>query len=150
MQNPVTKIPKYKDCRVLFVLCRWYVAILRVILVFDLHQVDMQQPDKSFNLLTHLDVAHADLVPSFDFMSLTESGLLEDPPVLGTTKVKDTIKEDIPDKECIICFDCYEKGDSIIRLDCWCFFHEECIESWFAKKEIICCPVHNRETEGGD
>lgn len=114
-------------------------------------QMDNVPPmSESFSLAIHLEENHADLVPSFDYLSLTESGGIPSPD-LGKALVKNILEKEIPEKECIICFDIYSKGDEVTRLDCWCFFHSECIEEWFEKKGGICCPVHNREeTEGGD
>ena len=106
---------------------------------------------EGFSLLVHLDDAHKDLVPSFNYLSLTESGAISPSVQLGKAQVKDILEADIPDKECIICFDVYSKGDDVTRLDCWCFFHSECIEEWFEQKGGVCCPVHNREeTDGAD
>lgn len=43
-------------------------------------------------------------------------------------------------QECSICMVEYEVGDALVRLECWCKFHEECIVSWFGRKAE--CPVH--------
>lgn len=42
--------------------------------------------------------------------------------------------------ECSICMVEYEIGDRLVRLECWCKFHEECIVEWFGRKAE--CPVH--------
>lgn len=43
-------------------------------------------------------------------------------------------------QECSICMVEYEVGDKLIRLECWCKFHEDCIVSWFGRRAE--CPVH--------
>lgn len=43
-------------------------------------------------------------------------------------------------QECSICMVEYEVGDRLVRLECWCKFHEECIVEWFGRKAE--CPVH--------
>lgn len=44
--------------------------------------------------------------------------------------------------ECVICFEEFKQGDSVVRLECLCIYHESCIMSWFAKKGEGKCPVH--------
>lgn len=43
-------------------------------------------------------------------------------------------------QECSICMVEYEVGERLVRLECWCKFHEECIMEWFGRKRE--CPVH--------
>lgn len=42
--------------------------------------------------------------------------------------------------ECSICMVEYDVGDKLVRLECWCKFHEDCIVEWFGRKAE--CPVH--------
>ena len=42
--------------------------------------------------------------------------------------------------ECSICMIEYEVGEKIVRLDCWCKFHEECIVEWVGRGGG--CPLH--------
>lgn len=44
--------------------------------------------------------------------------------------------------ECVICFEDFEKGASVGRLECLCIYHEKCILNWFARKGAGECPVH--------
>ena len=43
-------------------------------------------------------------------------------------------------QECSICMVEYDVGDRLVRLECWCKFHEECIVEWFGRRAE--CPVH--------
>lgn len=43
-------------------------------------------------------------------------------------------------QECSICMVEYDVGDKLVRLECWCKFHEECIVEWFGRRAE--CPVH--------
>lgn len=45
--------------------------------------------------------------------------------------------------ECAICFEDFEGGQTVGRLECLCVFHDECILKWFHKKGAGKCPVHN-------
>ncbi|PUU75021.1 FYVE zinc finger-domain-containing protein [Tuber borchii] len=44
--------------------------------------------------------------------------------------------------ECVICFEEFEVGDVIARLECLCRYHKKCIRMWFDKKGSGECPVH--------
>lgn len=44
--------------------------------------------------------------------------------------------------ECVICFEEFRPGDSVVRLECLCIYHEHCIMGWFSKKGDGKCPVH--------
>ncbi|PWW79086.1 hypothetical protein C7212DRAFT_340008 [Tuber magnatum] len=44
--------------------------------------------------------------------------------------------------ECVICFEEFEVGDMIARLECLCRYHKKCIRMWFDKKGNGECPVH--------
>lgn len=43
--------------------------------------------------------------------------------------------------ECSICMVEYEPGDRLVRLECWCKFHQECIVQWVVGRGGS-CPVH--------
>lgn len=46
-------------------------------------------------------------------------------------------------EECPICFEEYESGQSIARLECWCVFHLHCIKAWKSQKAGAGgCPLH--------
>lgn len=42
--------------------------------------------------------------------------------------------------ECSICMEDYEVGQDLVRLECLCKFHRECIVDWFKRKPE--CPLH--------
>lgn len=44
--------------------------------------------------------------------------------------------------ECTICFEDYEPGQNVARLECLCIYHERCIKDWFSRKGQGSCPVH--------
>jgi len=44
------------------------------------------------------------------------------------------------DKECMICYEEYEKGQMVSRLECFCVYHKSCLENWLSRKQ--CCPLH--------
>jgi len=54
------------------------------------------------------------------------------------------------DRECMICYDEYEKGQMVSRLECFCVFHKNCLENWLSRKQ--CCPLHmeSNSVSGGD
>lgn len=54
------------------------------------------------------------------------------------------------DRECLICYDEYEKGQMVSRLECFCVFHKNCLENWLSRKQ--CCPLHmeNNSVNAGD
>lgn len=45
-------------------------------------------------------------------------------------------------EECSICFEEYESGQTVARLECWCIFHVDCIQAWKDKKASGGCPLH--------
>jgi hypothetical protein len=46
----------------------------------------------------------------------------------------------LPERECSICFDDFQQGEMVARVECMCIFHQCCIEQWFQKRK--CCPFH--------
>ncbi|KAF3934131.1 hypothetical protein ABW20_dc0100407 [Dactylellina cionopaga] len=44
--------------------------------------------------------------------------------------------------ECVICFEEFEAGDAIARLECFCRYHKKCITDWFNRRGDGQCPVH--------
>jgi len=46
--------------------------------------------------------------------------------------------------ECSICMIEYEVGERLVRLECWCKFHEECIVQWVGRGGG--CPLHKINT----
>lgn len=58
-----------------------------------------------------------------------------------------TEKDCIDDAECAICFEDFEPGAKMARLECFCRFHEACIRGWWEKKPGM-CPVHGHNMEG--
>lgn len=55
---------------------------------------------------------------------------------------KDCVGTDGAAQECTICMEDYEIGQALVRLECFCKYHQGCITDWLGvapKKE---CPVH--------
>ena len=48
-------------------------------------------------------------------------------------------------QECIICFEEFEPGDEMGRLECLCKFHRKCIREWWETKGPGSCPVHQQQ-----
>lgn len=46
--------------------------------------------------------------------------------------------------DCMICYEDFEPGQQIGRLECLCVFHEKCILEWFGRKGVGSCPLHNQ------
>ncbi|KAL8692066.1 MAG: hypothetical protein Q9218_002825 [Villophora microphyllina] len=44
--------------------------------------------------------------------------------------------------ECVICFEEFEQGVEMGRLECLCKFHKRCIRQWWDTKGVGACPVH--------
>jgi hypothetical protein len=55
-------------------------------------------------------------------------------------KEKDCFDEEGQAQECVICFEEFEVGDEMGRLECLCKFHRACIKGWFEKR--MGCPTH--------
>lgn len=45
-------------------------------------------------------------------------------------------------QECVICFDEFEVGDEMGRLECLCKFHRGCIRGWWESGKWGSCPTH--------
>lgn len=45
--------------------------------------------------------------------------------------------------ECALCLEDYKLGDKVLMLPCAHFFHEDCVEPWFAKS--LLCPLCQQE-----
>ncbi|WPH00880.1 E3 ubiquitin-protein ligase PIB1 [Acrodontium crateriforme] len=45
-------------------------------------------------------------------------------------------------QECIICFEEFEPGDELGRMECLCKFHRKCIRMWWETKGQGVCPTH--------
>jgi len=96
-------------------------------------------PKKGSNLYQHLQKQHAEfafMVPSFQQPKVQES---VSPPAVGSAYVVDII-HDCDGKECTICFEEFQTGDQIARLECFCVFHKGCVDEWFQKSRK--CPLH--------
>jgi len=53
--------------------------------------------------------------------------------------------------ECALCLDEYKHGDKVVAFPCTHFFHEDCVQPWFAKSTL--CPLCQQDassaSEGG-
>lgn len=57
---------------------------------------------------------------------------------LCATNDTDTVQD-----TCAVCFEAFQPGARLARLECRCVFHEPCVTAWFAKKGAGSCPVHS-------
>jgi len=48
----------------------------------------------------------------------------------------------VPNQECPICYDTFILNQVTSRLDCFCLYHQDCIELWWKKKSTRTCPFH--------
>lgn len=55
---------------------------------------------------------------------------------------KDCFDESGDQQECVICFEEFQPGDEMGRLECLCRFHRSCIRSWWSAKGPGSCPTH--------
>lgn len=55
---------------------------------------------------------------------------------------KDCTTEDGEPQECVICFEEFEEGDEMGRMECLCKFHRACIRQWWNTKGQGSCPTH--------
>ncbi|ETS86496.1 hypothetical protein PFICI_00324 [Pestalotiopsis fici W106-1] len=55
-------------------------------------------------------------------------------------------KERARNEECGICFEEYEPGVRMARLECWCRFHYDCIIEWFSRRGNARCPIHQHDS----
>ncbi|KAI8804903.1 hypothetical protein BJ742DRAFT_821975 [Cladochytrium replicatum] len=66
--------------------------------------------------------------------------------IKGDRYIVQTLKAAMDETECAICFEDFEIGQRIARLNCLCLYHEHCIEGWFATQVantgVRSCPVH--------
>jgi len=53
-------------------------------------------------------------------------------------------KDCVQQAECSICFEEYEPGQDMARLQCFCRFHLHCIRDWYAKMPGK-CPLHDHD-----
>lgn len=59
---------------------------------------------------------------------------------------KDCQDEDGDPQECIICFEEFQEGDEMGRMECLCKFHKACIRGWWDTKGVGSCPTHQLHT----
>ena len=55
---------------------------------------------------------------------------------------KDCFDEEGEAQECIICFEEFQEGVEMGRLECLCKFHRTCIKGWWEKRGRGTCPTH--------
>jgi hypothetical protein len=55
---------------------------------------------------------------------------------------KDCLDENGDTQECIICFEDFQPGEELGRLECWCKFHRLCIRRWWERGKPGGCPTH--------
>ncbi|KAL2918785.1 hypothetical protein HK105_201619 [Polyrhizophydium stewartii] len=69
--------------------------------------------------------------------------------VSGNRYLVQVLAATLPESECSICLEEFEKGQRIARLNCLCMFHEACIKAWFTNPKYgkQMCPVHFKLTD---
>jgi hypothetical protein len=55
---------------------------------------------------------------------------------------KDCTTGDGEPQECVICFEEFQAGDELGRMECLCKFHRACIRQWWDTKGTGSCPTH--------
>ena len=55
---------------------------------------------------------------------------------------KDCMTEEGDAQECVICFEEFQPGDEMGRMECLCKFHRVCIRGWWERKGAGSCPTH--------
>lgn len=55
---------------------------------------------------------------------------------------KDCTNEEGEAQECVICFEEFQPGDEMGRMECLCKFHRVCIRRWWDTKGTGSCPTH--------
>lgn len=62
---------------------------------------------------------------------------------LGDGYTEEAVRTAIQE-ECVICFEEFPTGSSLIRMECFCFYHDHCLREWWNKKGKRDCPVHTQ------
>jgi len=94
--------------------------------------------------MQHVKRQHPDLVGKHEEVKK----ILKLTPVYVDNPLNDYVAQIIQKKdytECIICFCEFELGQVDARLPCLCYYHKDCIESWFTSHGKRECPVHRRD-----
>jgi len=103
-------------------------------------------PNEKTNLLQHLNSTHGELLQIQAALEASKKSLEDHRTYLTKreteipTKVSghytlQKLEENI-ERECAICFEEFEKGQSVAWLECFCLYHETCINAWYAKKKM--------------
>lgn len=61
--------------------------------------------------------------------------------ISGESYIAATLKQPLAG-ECSICFEEYQIGQRVARLNCFCLYHQKCLDSWMELGKL--CPVHYR------
>jgi hypothetical protein len=54
---------------------------------------------------------------------------------------KDCIDANGEARECPICYEDFQPGDELGRMECMCLFHRACIRDWWDRKGVGNCPT---------
>eukprot|EP01095_Lingulamoeba_sp_RSL-Kostka_P009979 TRINITY_DN34_c3_g1_i1.p1 TRINITY_DN34_c3_g1~~TRINITY_DN34_c3_g1_i1.p1 ORF type:complete len:279 (-),score=81.42 TRINITY_DN34_c3_g1_i1:223-1059(-) len=109
--------------------------------ICDLQYFDLEfKVTKKTNLFKHLEKEHNDMINS----SSSSSGSNFQLEKIGNGIVEEILTTSI-EKDCLICFEEFYTGETIIRMECFCFYHKDCIEGWFEKKQQNLCPIHHQD-----
>ena len=100
------------------------------------------------NLLSYMDVEGQEAHVDARLSTLTTSSS----PSNNLPKRKRMLLSVLTDKnchtleDCNICYEEFEPGQCVGRLECFCVFHKKCILEWFTRKGAGSCPLHNQAT----
>ena len=96
------------------------------------------------NLHHHLSTVHEELLRIKAEPIAEDLGIYSDYIPTGQNFVETTF-DLAKTQECTICFEDFEKGTQIVRMDCFCIYHVTCISTWFAKQKTKRCPIHGSD-----
>lgn len=99
---------------------------------------------KDSNILHHLSNSHAEMQGASANLNIVEEDACEQ---LGREFAKFNMDRDILSEECAICLGEFHKGSEVVRMQCFCLYHETCVRKWWDKKDTVCCPSHMPDSD---
>ncbi|QDS70215.1 hypothetical protein FKW77_006958 [Venturia effusa] len=111
-------------------------------------QVTSNPLESAPNASSSAPSASSSSLPANSLSSVSGSGHLRQRRMTGGRMLvyhateKDCVGEDQEPTECVICFEEFDEGDEMGRLECLCKFHRTCIRQWWDTKGVGSCPTH--------
>ncbi|KAJ1961582.1 hypothetical protein IWQ62_003814 [Dispira parvispora] len=78
--------------------------------------------------------------PAGDGDSMIDTALANAEANSPTTTASSLRPDTLIGQECLICFEEFESGQIVARLNCLCTYHRSCIDAWLRRSQN--CPVH--------